>query len=132
MSDKLSEKEKKIIGERLRYLDQLFTNAIRETGYTEATEAYLTDILGQMIALANEIGINVVTTDDLKNAWDSYGSDRIYLCYHELRMELYRLRAKLITACVKAGVIENLKEIPIGVMEHEANSKQADNESLYF
>lgn len=59
----LSEKEKRIIGQRIVYLDHLFMNAIRETGYTKVTEAYLTDILGQMITLANEIGINVVTTD---------------------------------------------------------------------
>jgi len=122
----LSEKEKRIIGERIVYLDHLFTNAIRETGYTEVTEAYLTDILGQMIALANEIGINVVTTDDLKNAWKLRRDNRVFLCYYELRMQLYRLRAKLITECVRQGVIESFKEIPIGIELEREEKKHED------
>jgi len=122
----LTEKEKKIVGQRIVYIDYLFTNAIREYGLTDLCYTVLYDLLAQMITLANAVGVNVVTLEDLENCIKEYFRERRIYIYHTVRARLYELRAKLIAECVRQGVIESFKEIPIGI---EYNNE--DNQGGY-
>lgn len=124
LAGELSEKEKKVIGQRIAYIDYLITNAIREYGLTDHCYTVLHDLLAQMITLANAIGINVVTLKDLKKCFreSQEMSEGWRFINSPLRAELYELRAKIIAECVRQGVIESLKEIPIAVAEKEGDS----------
>lgn len=111
----LMEREKKIIGQKIVYLDYLFTNAIREYGVSEQCYAVLHDLLAQMIALANAVGVNVVTLEDLNACYKNSNEPHYQYTISPLRVKLYQLRAKLIAECVRQGVIESFKEIPISL-----------------
>jgi len=78
----LTDKEKKVVGQRIAYLDYLLTNAIREFGDTGSCYSILRDILVQMITLANAIGIDAVTLSDLDERIDELlEKNKDDLCY---------------------------------------------------
>ncbi len=112
----LTDRDLKIIGQRLKYLDYLFTKAGNEI----EMHFYLT----QMVAIANEIGIDVVKPEDVDLAFELRNRyDDPYLW--TIATWLSRLRAKVIVECVKRGIIEEFDEIPVGI-ELEREDKERE------
>jgi len=113
----LTDRDLKIIGQRLKHLDYLFTKAENEI----EMHYYLT----QMVAIANEIGIDTVKPEDVDLAFElrnEYSDPYLWM----VATWLSRLRAKVIVECVKRGIIEEFDEIPVGI-ELESENKERDD-----